>query len=152
MITAENLHKRYGSRTAVDGISFALKPGRVTGFLGPNGSGKSTTMRMAMGLDSPSSGSITVGGKPFAQHAAPLRTVGAVLDAGATHPGRTGRQHLKVLAATHGIGAKRVNAVIELTGLGDVARKRIKSYSLGMNQRLGIAAALLGGPGGADLR
>lgn len=146
MITAENLHKRYGSRTAVDGISFALKPGRVTGFLGPNGSGKSTTMRMAMGLDSPSSGSITVGGKPFAQHAAPLRTVGAVLDAGATHPGRTGRQHLKVLAATHGIGAKRVNAVIELTGLGDVARKRIKSYSLGMNQRLGIAAALLGDP------
>ena len=146
MITAENLHKRYGSRTAVDGISFELKPGRVTGFLGPNGSGKSTTMRMAVGLDRPTSGSITVGGRPFAQHAAPLRTVGAVLDAGATHPGRTGEQHLKVLAATHGIRKKRVDAMIELTGLGEVARKRIKSYSLGMNQRLGIAAALLGDP------
>ncbi|GAA4834509.1 ABC transporter ATP-binding protein [Garicola koreensis] len=146
MITAENLYKRYGSRTAVDGISFELKPGRVTGFLGPNGSGKSTTMRMAVGLDSPTSGSITVAGRPYAKHAAPLRTVGAVLDAGATHPGRTGRQHLKVLAATHGISAKRVEAMIELTGLGDAARRRIKGYSLGMNQRLGIAAALLGDP------
>lgn len=146
MITAENLHKRYGSRTAVDGISFALQPGQVTGFLGPNGSGKSTTMRMAVGLDRPTSGSITIGGRPFAQHPAPLRTVGAVLDAGATHPGRTGRQHLKVLAATHGITSKRVDTVIELTGLEEVARKRIKGYSLGMNQRLGIAAALLGDP------
>lgn len=146
MITAENLHKRYGSRTAVDGISFTLQPGQVTGFLGPNGSGKSTTMRMAVGLDRPTSGSITIGGRPFAQHPAPLRTVGAVLDAGATHPGRTGRQHLKVLAATHGITSKRVDTVIELTGLEEVARKRIKGYSLGMNQRLGIAAALLGDP------
>ncbi|GAA1823527.1 ABC transporter ATP-binding protein [Nesterenkonia flava] len=146
MITAENLRKTYGSKTAVDGISFQLQPGTVTGFLGPNGSGKSTTMRMAMGLDRPTSGSITIAGKPFAAHRAPLRTVGAVLDAGATHPGRTGRQHLKVLATTHGIPSSRVDQVIEMTGLGSAASKRIKSYSLGMNQRLGIAAALLGDP------
>ncbi|NLS10451.1 ATP-binding cassette domain-containing protein [Nesterenkonia sp. MY13] len=146
MITAENLRKRYGSKTAVDGISFQLAPGKVTGFLGPNGSGKSTTMRMAVGLDKPTSGSVTIGGKSFPQHAAPLRTVGAVLDAGATHPGRTGRGHLQVLAATHKISKKRVDEVIELTGLGAASRKRIKSYSLGMNQRLGIAAALLGDP------
>ncbi|WP_022872713.1 ABC transporter ATP-binding protein [Nesterenkonia alba] len=146
MITAENLRKTYGSTTAVDGISFQLAPGQVTGFLGPNGSGKSTTMRMAVGLDRPTSGSITIDGRPFAAHAAPLRTVGAVLDAGATHPGRTGRQHLSTLAATHGIEKRRVDHVIELTGLGPAAGKRIKSYSLGMNQRLGIAAALLGDP------
>lgn len=146
MITAENLRKTYGSKTAVDGISFTAQPGRVTGFLGPNGAGKSTTMRMAVGLDRPSEGSITVNGRPFAQHRAPLREVGAVLDAGATHPGRTARQHLKILAATHGIPAKRVEEVIELTGLGAVAKKRIKGFSLGMNQRLGIAAALLGDP------
>lgn len=146
MITAENLQKRYGSKTAVDGISFQLRPGKVTGFLGPNGSGKSTTMRMAVGLDKPTAGSITIDGKQFAQHTAPMRTVGAVLDAGATHPGRTGKSHLKVLAATHGISASRVQHVIELTGLGEVAGKRIKGYSLGMNQRLGIAAALLGDP------
>ncbi|GAA1453060.1 ABC transporter ATP-binding protein [Nesterenkonia lacusekhoensis] len=146
MITAENLRKTYGSKNAVDGISFTAQPGRVTGFLGPNGAGKSTTMRMAMGLDRPSGGSITVNGRPFAQHRAPLREVGAVLDAGATHPGRTARQHLKVLAATHGIGAARVQEVIELTGLEAVAKKRIKGFSLGMNQRLGIAAALLGDP------
>lgn len=146
VITAENLTKRYGSKTAVDGISFQLAPGKVTGFLGPNGSGKSTTMRMAVGLDRPTAGTVTIDGKPFAQHKAPLRTVGAVLDAGATHPGRTGRSHLRVLAATHGISNKRVEEVIELTGLGEAARKRIKGYSLGMNQRLGIAAALLGDP------
>ncbi len=146
VITAENLTKRYGSKTAVDGISFQLAPGKVTGFLGPNGSGKSTTMRMAVGLDRPTAGTVTIDGKPFAQHKAPLRTVGAVLDAGATHPGRTGRAHLWVLAATHGISNKRVEEVIELTGLGEAARKRIKGYSLGMNQRLGIAAALLGDP------
>lgn len=146
MITAENLRKTYGSKTAVDGISFTAQPGRVTGFLGPNGAGKSTTMRMAVGLDRPSAGTITVNGRPFTQHRAPLREVGAVLDAGATHPGRTARQHLKVLAATHGIGAKRVEEVIELTGLEAVAKKRIKGFSLGMNQRLGIAAALLGDP------
>lgn len=146
MITAENLRKTYGSKTAVDGISFTAQPGRVTGFLGPNGAGKSTTMRMAVGLDRPSEGSITVNGRPFAQHRAPLREVGAVLDAGATHPGRTARQHLKILATTHGIPARRVEEVIDLTGLGAVAKKRIKGFSLGMNQRLGIAAALLGDP------
>lgn len=146
MITAENLRKTYGSKTAVDGISFALEPGKVTGFLGPNGSGKSTTMRMAVGLDRPTSGHISIAGKSLAQHAAPLRTVGAVLDAGATHPGRTGRQHLRALAATHRISHKRVDDVIELTGLESVSGKRIKGYSLGMNQRLGIAAALLGDP------
>ncbi len=146
MITAENLRKTYGSKTAVDGISFTAQPGRVTGFLGPNGAGKSTTMRMAVGLDRPTEGSISVNGRPFAQHRAPLREVGAVLDAGATHPGRTARQHLRILAATHGIGAGRVEEVIELTGLGAVAKKRIKGFSLGMNQRLGIAAALLGDP------
>lgn len=146
MITAENLHKRYGSKTAVDGISFQLQPGKVTGFLGPNGSGKSTTMRMGVGLDRPTSGSITIDGKAYAQHKAPMRTVGAVLDAGATHPGRTGKAHLKALAATHKISSKRVQEVIDLTGLGEAAGKRIKGYSLGMNQRLGIAAALLGDP------
>lgn len=147
MITAENLRKNYGSKTAVDGISFQLAPGKVTGFLGPNGSGKSTTMRMAMGLDRPTSGAISIGGKPFAAHRAPLREVGAVLDAGATHPGRTGRSHLRALAATHGISSQRVDHVIGLTGMEQAAGKRIKSYSLGMNQRLGIAAALLGDPG-----
>ncbi len=146
MITAENLTKRYGSTTAVDGISFALKPGQVTGFLGPNGSGKSTTMRMAVGLDRPTSGAITVCGMEYPRHPAPIRSVGAVLDAGATHPGRTGRGHLKILAATHRISSARVEELIELTGLGPAAHRRIKQYSLGMNQRLGIAAALLGDP------
>ena len=146
VITAENLSKRYGSKTAVDGVSFQLQAGKVTGFLGPNGSGKSTTMRMAVGLDRPTSGTITIDGRPYAQHKSPLRTVGAVLDAGATHPGRTGRAHLRALAATHSISHRRVEQVIELTGLGEASRKRIKGYSLGMNQRLGIAAALLGDP------
>ncbi len=146
MISAENLRKSYGSTVAVDGISFTARPGKVTGFLGPNGAGKSTTMRMALGLDHPSGGSITVNGRPYAAHRAPLREVGAVLDAGATHPGRTGRQHLSVLAATHGIPRSRVDDVIGLTGLQHAANKRIKGYSLGMNQRLGIAAAMLGDP------
>ncbi|GAA1175999.1 ABC transporter ATP-binding protein [Nesterenkonia xinjiangensis] len=151
MITAEDLSKTYGAgtsrpRTAVDGISFTAAPGKVTGFLGPNGAGKSTTMRLAMGLDRPTSGTITVNGLPFSQHDAPLRQAGAVLDAGATHPGRTGRQHLRLLASTHGIGRQRVDEVIEMTGLGSVDGRRVKSYSLGMNQRLGIAAALLGDP------
>ncbi|GAA3282084.1 ABC transporter ATP-binding protein [Nesterenkonia halobia] len=146
MITAESLTKTYGSTTAVDDVSFTAEPGRVTGFLGPNGAGKSTTMRMAMGLDRPTRGSITVNGRRLVEHRAPLREVGAVLDAGATHPGRTGRQHLQVLAATHGIGRRRVDDVIELTGMESAATKRIAGYSLGMNQRLGIAAALLGDP------
>ncbi|WP_010525615.1 ABC transporter ATP-binding protein [Nesterenkonia sp. F] len=146
MITAESLTKTYGSTTAVDDVSFTAEPGRVTGFLGPNGAGKSTTMRMAMGLDRPTHGSITVNGRRLAEHRAPLREVGAVLDAGATHPGRTGRQHLRVLAATHGISRRRVDDVIDLTGMESAATKRIAGYSLGMNQRLGIAAALLGDP------
>ncbi len=146
MITAQNLRKSYGSTVAVDGITFTARPGKVTGFLGPNGAGKSTTMRMALGLDHPSGGSITVNGRRYAEHRAPLREVGAVLDAGATHPGRSGRQHLSVLAATHKIPRSRVDEVIGLTGLQHVANKRIKGYSLGMNQRLGIAAAMLGDP------
>lgn len=146
MITAQNLRKSYGSTVAVDGITFTARPGKVTGFLGPNGAGKSTTMRMALGLDHPSGGSITVNGRRYAEHRAPLREVGAVLDAGATHPGRSGEQHLSVLAATHKIPRSRVDEVIGLTGLQHVANKRIKGYSLGMNQRLGIAAAMLGDP------
>ncbi|MBO0596622.1 ABC transporter ATP-binding protein [Nesterenkonia sp. E16_7] len=147
MITASGLTKSYGERTAVDGISFALEPGRVTGFLGPNGAGKSTTMRLAMGLDRPSAGQITINGRPYAEHRAPLREVGAVLDAGACHPGWTGEQQLRILAATHAIPKARVQEVIEMTGLSSVATRRIKSYSLGMTQRLGIAAAMLGDPG-----
>lgn len=147
MITASGLTKSYGERTAVDGISFALEPGRVTGFLGPNGAGKSTTMRLAMGLDRPSAGKITINGRPYAEHRAPLREVGAVLDAGACHPGWTGEQQLRILAATHAIPKARVQEVIEMTGLSSVATRRIKSYSLGMTQRLGIAAAMLGDPG-----
>ncbi|GAA1140858.1 ABC transporter ATP-binding protein [Nesterenkonia lutea] len=147
MITASGLRKAYGATTAVDGISFSLAPGKVTGFLGPNGAGKSTTMRMAMGLDRPTAGSITINGKAFAEHRAPLREVGAVLDAGAAHPGWTGHQQLRILAATHDISTARVDEVIEMTGLTSVADKRIRGYSLGMSQRLGIAAALLGDPG-----
>ena len=146
MITAEGLTKRYGAKTAVDDISFAVRPGQVTGFLGPNGAGKSTTMRMIVGLDRPSGGRVTVNGKPYAAHRAPLHEVGALLDAKAIHTGRTAYNHLLVMAATHGIGARRVNEVIELTGLGSVAGKRVGGFSLGMGQRLGIAAAMLGDP------
>lgn len=146
MIEATDLTKRYGSKTAVDGVSFSLKPGQVTGFLGPNGAGKSTTMRMLMGLDRPTSGSITVMGKPYAEHRNPLNVVGALLDAKGVHPGRTARSHLRALAATHGIGDARVSRVLELTGLDSVAHKRVGGFSLGMGQRLGIAAALLGDP------
>ena len=146
MIEAHGLTKRYGEKTAVDNVSFTVEPGRVTGFLGPNGAGKSTTMRMAVGLDHPTSGSITVNGKPFRQHKAPLREVGALLEAKAVHTGRNATNHLRGLAATHGIGRKRVNEVIEMTGLGAVAGKRVGGFSLGMGQRLGIAAAMLGDP------
>ena len=146
MIEAHGLTKRYGSKTAVDGISFTVRPGRVTGFLGPNGAGKSTTMRMIVGLDKPTAGTVTVQGKPFARSAAPLTEVGALLEAKAVHPGRSARQHLRALGATHGIGNKRVDEVIELAGLSAVAKKRVKGFSLGMGQRLGIAAALLGDP------
>lgn len=146
MIEAHGLTKRYGEKTAVDNVSFTVEPGRVTGFLGPNGAGKSTTMRMAVGLDHPTAGSITVNGKPFREHRAPLREVGALLEAKAVHTGRNATNHLRGLAATHGIGRKRVDEVIEMTGLAAVAGKRVGGFSLGMGQRLGIAAAMLGDP------
>ena len=146
MIEATNLTKRYGTKTAVDNASFQVKPGIVTGFLGPNGAGKSTTMRMIVGLDRPTGGSVTINGAPYASLQAPLREVGILLDAKAVHPGRTARGHLRALAATHGISNRRVDEVIGLTGLDSVAGKRVKGFSLGMGQRLGIAAALLGDP------
>jgi len=146
MIEAKGLTKVYGEKTAVGGVSFTVQAGRVTGFLGPNGAGKSTTMRMIMGLDSPTAGSVTVNGEPFAQHKAPLREIGALLDAKAVHTSRTAYNHLLAMAATHSIPKSRVREVIEMTGLGDVAKKKVKGFSLGMGQRLGIAAALLGDP------
>ena len=146
MIEARELTKRYGDTTAVRSLSFTIAPGTVTGFLGPNGAGKSTTMRMIMGLDRPTSGTVTVNGKPYRQHRAPLREVGALLEASAVHPGRSARSHLRSMAATHNIKASRVSEVIEMTGLAGVATKRVGGFSLGMGQRLGIAAALLGDP------
>ncbi|MDR6988537.1 ABC-2 type transport system ATP-binding protein [Paenarthrobacter nitroguajacolicus] len=146
MIEAKGLTKVYGEKTAVGGVSFTVQAGRVTGFLGPNGAGKSTTMRMIMGLDAPTAGSVTVNGEPFAQHKAPLREIGALLDAKAVHTSRTAYNHLLAMAATHSIPKSRVREVIEMTGLGDVAKKKVKGFSLGMGQRLGIAAALLGDP------
>jgi ABC-2 type transport system ATP-binding protein len=146
MIDAHGLTKRYGEKTAVDRLDFVVKPGTVTGFLGPNGAGKSTTMRMIIGLDAPTSGSVTVNGQHYAQHRAPLQEVGAVLEAKSIHPGRSAYDHLKALALTHGIPRRRVDEVIELAGLGSVAKKRAGAFSLGMGQRLGIAAALLGDP------
>ena len=146
MITVESLTKRYGAFTAVDDISFTARPGRVTGFLGPNGAGKSTTMRMIVGLDRATSGTVTVNGKPYAAHRAPLHEVGVLLDAKAVHTGRSAYNHLRALAATHGIATSRVEEVIEMTGLQSVARKRVGGFSLGMGQRLGIAAAMLGDP------
>ncbi|MET4781473.1 ABC-2 type transport system ATP-binding protein [Glaciihabitans sp. UYNi722] len=146
VIEAHELRKRYGAKNAVDGVSFTVRPGLVTGFLGPNGAGKSTTMRLIVGLDRPSSGSVTVNGKRYADHRAPLHEVGVLLDAKAVHTGRSAFNHLLAVGATHGIGRKRVNEVIALTGLEPVARKRVGGFSLGMGQRLGIAAALLGDP------
>ncbi|HLV04411.1 MAG TPA: ABC transporter ATP-binding protein [Actinomycetaceae bacterium] len=146
MIEARNLTKRYGEKTAVDDVTFTIPAGTVTGFLGPNGAGKSTTMRMIVGLDRPTSGTVTVNGAPYPRHRAPLREVGALLEARAVHPGRTARSHLAALAASHRIPRKRVDEVIEMTGLGPVANKRVKGFSLGMGQRLGIAVALLGDP------
>src|SRR5690554_1970649 len=146
MIEATNLTKRYGKKTAVDDVTFTVEPGRVTGFLGPNGAGKSTTMRMIVGLDRPTAGRVRVNGRLYAEHRAPLQEVGTLLDAKAVHTGRTAYNHLLAMAATHGIGKKRVREVIELTGLESVARKRVGGFSLGMGQRLGIAAALLGDP------
>ncbi|HEX4057130.1 MAG TPA: ATP-binding cassette domain-containing protein [Galbitalea sp.] len=146
MIEAVGLSKHYGSKTAVDNISFTVRPGLVTGFLGPNGAGKSTTMRLIVGLDRPSSGTVTVSGKHYADLKAPLREVGVLLDAKAVHTGRSARNHLLAMAATHSIPRKRVDEVIALTGLESVANKRVGSFSLGMGQRLGIATALLGDP------
>ncbi|MFE4050402.1 ABC transporter ATP-binding protein [Streptomyces sp. YIM B13518] len=145
-IDVQDLTKEYGARRAVDHLAFRVLPGRVTGFLGPNGAGKSTTMRLVLGLDHPTSGSATVGGRPYATLREPLRRVGALLDAQAAHGSRTGRDHLRVLAASHRIPDRRVDEVLEETGLGPAGRRRVRTYSLGMRQRLGIAAALLGDP------
>lgn len=146
MIEAHSLTKRYGERTAVEDLSFTVRPGTVTGFLGPNGAGKSTTMRMLLGLDAPTSGRAVVNGKDYADHRAPLHEVGAMLEARAIHTGRSARNHLLALAATHGISVRRVDEVIDLVGLPAVAKKRVGGFSLGMGQRLGIASALLGDP------
>ncbi|MEU0653811.1 ABC transporter ATP-binding protein [Streptomyces albogriseolus] len=145
-IDVRDLTKEYGAGRAVDDLTFTVPPGRVTGFLGPNGAGKSTTMRLVLGLDHPTSGSATLGGRPYASLREPLRRVGALLDAGAALGSRTGRDHLRVLAATHRIPDRRVDEVLEETGLAPAARRRVRTYSLGMRQRLGIAAALLGDP------
>jgi ABC-2 type transport system ATP-binding protein len=146
MIEARNLSKRYGKKLAVDGLSFTVAPGRVTGFLGPNGAGKSTTMRLLLGLDRADSGSSTIAGRSYHDTPLPLRTVGALLEAKAVHTGRSAYDHLLCLAQTQGLPRRRVDEVIGLVGLGEVARKRAGGFSLGMGQRLGIAAALLGDP------
>ena len=146
MIRAEELTKRYGDRTVVRDLGFTVHPGTVTGFLGPNGAGKSTTLRMLLGLDAPTRGRATVGGRAYADHPAPLTEVGALLEARSLHPGRSAFHHLTALALTHGIPRSRVEHVLGLTGLSEVAGTRVKGFSLGMGQRLGIAAALLGDP------
>jgi ABC-2 type transport system ATP-binding protein len=146
MIEAVSLTKRYGHTVAVDNLSFVVQPGRVTGFLGPNGAGKSTTMRMILGLDTPTHGQALIDGKPYADLAQPLRKVGALLDAKWVHPNRSARNHLRWMAATNNIPAKRVDEVLDAVGLTEVARKKAGGFSLGMSQRLGIAGALLGDP------
>jgi len=146
MIEAHGLVKRYGATTAVNDLSFSIQPGLVTGFLGPNGAGKTTTMRMILGLDAPTQGSVTVGGRGYRDLPAPMREVGALLDAKALHGGRPARDHLLCLALSNGIPRRRVGEVLRLVGLEDVARRRAKGFSLGMSQRLGIACALLGDP------
>ena len=146
MIEARGLVKRYGSTTAVDNLSFDVRPGTVTGFLGPNGAGKSTTMRMMIGLDRPDAGTVRINGKNYHDLRSPLREVGALLEAKAFHPGRTARSHLTALAASNDIPRRRVNDVLEITGMDKAAGRRAGKFSLGMAQRLGIAAALLGDP------
>ena len=146
MIEAINLSKRYGDALAVDNLSFTIKPGKVTGFLGPNGAGKSTTMRLLLGLDRPESGEATIAGKRYADLARPMLVVGALLEARAVHSGRSAFNHLLCLAQTQGVSRQRIDEVLNLVGLEDVARKRAGTFSLGMGQRLGIAAALLGDP------
>ena len=146
MIIAEHLTKDYSGKRAVDDLTFAVEPGLVTGFLGPNGSGKSTTMRLILGLDAPTAGTVTVNGKPYREHPAPLHEVGALLEAKSVHTGRSAYNHLLALAQTHGIPRPRIDELIDLVGLTSVARMRAGKFSLGMGQRLGIAAALLGDP------
>jgi ABC-2 type transport system ATP-binding protein len=146
VIEARGLTKDYGKKRAVEGLSFDVRPGIVTGFLGPNGSGKSTTMRLILGLDRPTAGTVTVNGKRYRDHVAPLHEVGALLEARSVHTGRSAYNHLLALAQTHGIPRRRVDELIEMVGLGDVAKKRVGQFSLGMGQRLGIASALLGDP------
>jgi ABC-2 type transport system ATP-binding protein len=146
MIEARGLTKRYGQTVAVDDLSFTVRPGLVTGFVGPNGAGKTTTMRLILGLDQPTSGTVTVGGRPHRQAASPMREVGALIDARAAHGGRSARNHLLCLAQTNGISRRRVAEVLDIVGLAGVAGKRSKGFSLGMSQRLGIAAALIGDP------
>jgi ABC-2 type transport system ATP-binding protein len=146
MIVVDHITKRYGEKVAVDDLTFTVQPGIVTGFLGPNGAGKSTTMRMILGLDAPTSGSVTVNGKAYRDLAAPLHEIGAMLEARAIHTGRSAYHHLLAMAQTHAIPRSRVDEVIDLVGLDAVARKRVGGFSLGMGQRLGIASALLGDP------
>src|SRR6195952_2788257 len=146
MIEARQLTKRYGEKMAVDRLDFVVRPGAVTGFLGPNGAGKSTTMRMIVGLDAPTAGTVRVNGRSYRSFEAPLHEVGALLEARAIHTGRSAYPHLLAMAQTHGLGRARVDEVIDLVGLSSVARKRAGAFSLGMGQRLGIAAALLGDP------
>lgn len=146
MIEVTNLTKAYGDHLAVDDLTFSVRPGIVTGFLGPNGAGKSTAMRMILGLDAPTSGTATVGGRPLAEHPRPLRSMGALLEAKAVHPSRSASDHLRALAVTNGIATERVDDVLDIVGLGDVARRGSGGFSLGMGQRLGIAGALLGDP------
>lgn len=146
MIEARSLTKVYGRHAAVSDLSFTVRPGILTGFLGPNGAGKSTTMRLILGLDVPTSGDVRVNGRRYVDHSAPLGEVGALLEARSAHGGRSARNHVLALAATHGIGARRVDQVLDLAGLSEVAGWRVGRFSLGMSQRLGIAAALLGDP------
>jgi ABC-2 type transport system ATP-binding protein len=146
MIVVDHITKRYGEKVAVDDLTFTVQPGIVTGFLGPNGAGKSTTMRMILGLDAPTSGTVTVNGKAYRDLAAPLHEIGAMLEARAIHTGRSAYNHLLAMAQTHAIPRSRVDEVIDLVGLDAVARKRVGGFSLGMGQRLGIASALLGDP------
>jgi ABC-2 type transport system ATP-binding protein len=146
MIEARGLSKRYGSTSAVDDLSFTIRPGMVTGFLGPNGAGKTTTMRLILGLDRPTAGTVTVNGRPYSQLPSPMREIGALLDARAVHGGRSARNHLLCLAHTNHISPRRVDEILGVVGLADVAGKRAGGFSLGMSQRLGIAAALLGDP------
>ena len=147
MLRVDHLTKRFGDNVAVDDLSFDVESGRVTGFLGPNGAGKTTTMRVVLGLDRPTRGSVSINGRSYHDFPAPLREVGALLDAKGVHPGRSARNHLLALAASNRISTSRVDEVLEQTGIASVAHKRVGGFSLGMSQRLGIAAALLGDPG-----